>query len=139
MHKVVFDTVVFVRGLINPHGPWGRLVFRHSHQYRLVMSPPVLAEIVEVLTRPELTRKFKSLQQMDIWAVLTILSQADVVELESIPAVSRDPEDDKFLATAKAARAGYLVSADDDLLVLGEYDGIRILSADAFLAILELG
>ena len=49
----------------------------------------------------------------------------------------RDPKDDKFLATCLAAGADYLVSEDDDLLVLGEHAGTRILDAKAFLAILE--
>jgi predicted nucleic acid-binding protein len=52
---VVFDTVVFVRALINPYSFWGRLVFEHYHEYRLVISPQVLREYIEVMNRPELT------------------------------------------------------------------------------------
>ena len=49
MLRVVFDTVIFVRALINPHGIWGRLIFQHADAYTLVISPPVVAEILEVL------------------------------------------------------------------------------------------
>ena len=42
-----------------------------------------------------------------------------------------------FLATAEAGRVDYLVTEDQDLLVLGEYEGIRIDDAVTFLAMLD--
>ncbi len=74
------------------------------------MSVPVLAEIVEVLRRPELTRRFKSLQGLDLTEIFSIVQQAGVVQVGEVPAVSRDSKDDKFLATAVAGRASYVVS-----------------------------
>ncbi len=137
--KVVFDTVVFVRSLINPHSKWGRAVFAHADSYSLILSQPILEEILDVLRRPELTRKFRSLKDMDMARVIQILGQAQVVEVGKIPQASRDPKDDKFLATARAAGAEYLVSEDQDLLVLGEYEGVKIVDTATFLAILERG
>ncbi len=137
MHKVVFDTVVFVRSLINPHGRWGQAVFSYSGRYRLFFSQPVLEEILEVLQRPELTRKFRSLKTMDMSKIIEILGQAEVVELGNIPAASRDVKDDKFLATAEAAVADYLISEDDDLLVIKEYQGVKIVDTATFLRVLE--
>jgi putative PIN family toxin of toxin-antitoxin system len=90
-----------------------------------------------VLTRPELTERFSTLARLDRTRVLDILSQAPVVELGDVPLVSRDPKDDKVLATAKAAGAAFLVSEDQDLLTLGTYDGIQILTCAAFLRVLE--
>jgi putative PIN family toxin of toxin-antitoxin system len=135
--RAVFDTVVFVRALINPHSACGRIVFEAA-RYQLFLSEPVLVEILEVLRRPELTRKFRALQDLDLRRVLDILGRAAVVRVPSIPAVSRDPKDDKFLATALAARADYLVSEDRDLLDLEAYDGTTIFTCEEFLAILEL-
>jgi putative PIN family toxin of toxin-antitoxin system len=137
MLRVVFDTVVFVRGLINPHSICGRLVFAQADRYELVLSRPVVEEIVEVLHRPGLTTRFRALAGMDLEVVLESLSRAELVELETIAPLSRDPEDDKFLATAQVAAADYLVSEDQDLLVLVQHGLTRILSAGAFLAILE--
>jgi len=136
---VVFDAVVFVRSLINPHSMWGHAVFHHADSYSLFLSRPVLAEILDVLKRPELTRKFRSLQGMDMARVIDILGQAQVVEVAAAPKASRDPKDDKFLATAHAAGAAYLVSEDEDLLVLEEYEGVKIVDTTTFLRILEQG
>jgi putative PIN family toxin of toxin-antitoxin system len=137
MNRVVFDTVVFVRCLLNPASRWGRLVFEHHDPYHLFVSPPVMIEILEVLHRSGLRSRFSTIAGRDVNWVLARLGRADVVEIEAIPAVSRDPNDDMFLATAVAAGADYLVSEDQDLLVLGEYEGIRIIDAAAFLWILE--
>ena len=42
-----------------------------------------------------------------------------------------------FLACAKAAKASYLVSEDNDLLVLKQYEDTSIVNALDFLTILE--
>lgn len=140
MLRVVLDTVVFVRALINSRGACGRLVFLHRHRYRLFLSPPVVAEILEVLAREDLIERFR-LRDVNYAAALSSLiesvTQAGLVELDQIPAISRDPEDDKFLATAQAANAQYLVSEDNDLLVLQTREGTEIVNAGTFLSILE--
>ncbi len=137
MPRVVFDTVIFVRSLINPHSLWGRLVFQYADSYDLVVSPSVVQEILEVLHRPELTTRFRSLAGLDLARIIQTLEQAEAVDIGEIPPVSRDPKDDKFLATARVGQADYLVSEDQDLLVLGTHGMTRILTATQFLAILE--
>ncbi|MDQ2785957.1 MAG: putative toxin-antitoxin system toxin component, PIN family [Chloroflexota bacterium] len=135
--SVVFDTVIFVRSLINRSGLWGRLVFTHGEQYRLVISEPITVEILEVLHRPELTRKYRGAANANLQTILDILANAEIVIVDEIPSVSRDPKDDKFLATAAQAGADYLVSEDQDLLVLRQYEGVRIVDAATFLDLLD--
>jgi len=134
--RVVLDTVIFVRTLINPKSICGRIVVQGLGEYRLFVSQPVLVEILEVLQRPEITRKISTLGALDLKQVMAIISQAEAVELSGIPPVCRDPADDKFLATAEAAQADYLVTEDQDLLVLEEYHGTAIVDAATFLQIL---
>lgn len=135
--KVVFDTVILVRALINPHSFCGRLLFAYSARYRLFVSEPIVREMVEVLQRPELTRKFRNLGDVNMRRVVEIIGQAEVVEISDIPSISRDPKDDMFLATAVAAGADYLVTEDQDLLSLNEYQGTRVVGAHELLTLLE--
>jgi uncharacterized protein len=135
-YSVVIDTVVFVRSLLNPFSFSGKLIFAHADEYHLILSAPIIREIVEVLKRPEITRKIRFVAGMDSRRVLDLLSQAELVELSRIPQVSRDPKDDKFLATAVLGEANYVVSADRDLLDLGEYQGIKLVDVATFLKIL---
>jgi uncharacterized protein len=137
MLRVVFDTVVYVRGLINPYSFCGQIVFQRTDHYRLFVSQPIMMETLEVLHRPELRRKFRSLANLDIARVIEIIGQAQVVDVAPLPPVSRDPKDDKFLATAVAAQADYLVSQDLDLLVLETYGGIQIVNCESFQELLE--
>ena len=137
MLKVIFDTVIFVRALINPYGLWGRLVFQNRGRYELVVSPPVVRELLDVIHRPELTRRFRSLAGLDVRQVLQLIKEASVVTIDDVPSVSRDPKDDVFLATARVIEADYLVSEDSDLLVLGTHGDVRIVTAAVFLEILE--
>jgi predicted nucleic acid-binding protein len=46
---------------------------------------------------------------------------------------SRDVKDDAFLAAALTARARYIITRDDDLLVLGKPFGIEIITSTEFL------
>lgn len=42
--------------------------------------------------------------------------------------VCRDPDDDAVLALAIAAKADFIVSGDNDLLALGAFNGIPVLT-----------
>ncbi len=140
MISAVFDAVVFVRALLNPGGQWAQLVFERAGEYRLVVSPPIVAEIVGVLARPELSRRFSALLGRDAAAVRQLLAEADSVPLQedTVPQISRDRKDDKYPATAAIAAADYLVTEDLDLLILRAYDGVQIVDADAFLRLLDV-
>ena len=65
------------------------------------------------------------------------LEIVEVVEPLEIPRVVRDPDGDHVLACALAAKAELIVSGDQDLLVLHEYQGIPILPAAEALRRLE--
>ena len=56
-----------------------------------------------------------------------------LVKPEPLPVpVCRDPDDDWVLATAVSGNCDMIVTGDQDLLLLGEYAGIRIVSPRAF-------
>ena len=46
--------------------------------------------------------------------------------------LSRDPDDDKFIECAIDAKAMYIVSGDQDLLDVGTYEGVEIITAAQF-------
>ena len=51
--------------------------------------------------------------------------------------VARDPDDDMIVACALAAGAHYIVTRDKDLLSLGRYQGITVITPEAFLHVLR--
>jgi uncharacterized protein len=136
--RVVFDTQVFLRALINPKSACGKLFHIWQSYYALHVSDAIEAEIKDVLTRPIIRAKFPQIDDKSVDFVLETLKMAYRVEITgAIEAVSRDPKDDIFLACAKTAQARYLVSEDKDLLVLIEHYGAKVINVVTFLTILE--
>jgi len=129
----VFDTVILVRGLINPYSLSGRLLFDHSASYELIVSSVIVVEYMRIINRPKLVRKDHQVETRDLPAILEIIAKATVVQPVDTPAVCRDPEDDTFLAAAKDGSAQFIVTKDMDLLDLGSYEGIQFVRAEAFL------
>lgn len=135
--RVVLDTVVFVRALLNPRSYSGRILSEFTDRYSLVVSRETITELVQVLRRPELTHKYKRLASISLEAIVERVARAEVVELSEISAVVRDAKDDIFVATALAAQADFLVSEDRDLLVLGHRFGFEIVTTQTFIERME--
>jgi len=138
---VVIDTQIILRATLNERSLPGKLLFDLGYLYTLAISPAVRAEIADVLSRPKLRQKFPGLTDESTARVLAVLDAGlqitPEITPEITPAVSRDPKDDMFLALAVESKATYLVSEDNDLLVLDPYRGIRILTVVEFLQALN--
>jgi len=135
--RAVLDTVVFLRALINPHGRWGRLLFDLSDRYVIVLSPEIIKEVLSVLYRAELRRRFPAITEpARLELVLAILEEVEVVEPRERVSICRDPNDDKFFECALAGKADYIVSEDRDILAVGEHRGVKTVTAEEFMALL---
>ncbi|MFB3920636.1 MAG: putative toxin-antitoxin system toxin component, PIN family [Terriglobia bacterium] len=137
--RAVLDTNVFVSGLINPQGaPAAILRALRSKRFTLISSPPINEEIIEVLSRPSIRDRYGLGERIfDVSFILWELAEL-VIDLPVVRVCS-DPDDDKFLATADAGRAEYLVSGDvGDLLRLHQYRDVAIISPRQFISLLEM-
>lgn len=137
--RVVLDTIVLVRSIINPTGSCGRVVLERRNRYVPVVSPSIVTEYVGILQRPAVVRKYSSPTQDVLSSVLDLIKSGIVVYPAEIPTICRDPADDKFLAAAMSGNARFIVSEDKDLLDLGNYADIHIVTAAAFLRVLDMG
>ncbi len=134
--KVVIDTVVFLRSLIKPRGYNSEAVKRIG-EYELLVSEDILKEVLDVLHRSSLKKKYDPSGIITISNILNILSDATLVKPSQRIEVCRDPHDNKFIECAIAAGADYIVSGDEDLLSIKEYKNTKIVSIDIFLKILD--
>jgi putative PIN family toxin of toxin-antitoxin system len=135
--KAVIDTQLFLRAAINLNSLPAKIIVHQRQRYQLIVSQAIVDEVHDVLYRPKIRAKFPHLTDEIAESVLQILSDAEFVEPEEVGSISRDPKDDIFLACALAARANYIVSEDNDLLVLNPYQGIQIINALDFLKTLQ--
>ena len=137
MLRIVLDTVVFVRALINPKSRCGRLLNEYSGRFQIVVSEPTVRELLEVISRPELTAKYRGLAEANIRRIIDLLAQAETVQLDRVLEIVRDPKDNIFVATALMSRADYLISEDKDLLVLGNSIGVPVIDTVTFIKLFE--
>ncbi|MCO5222234.1 MAG: putative toxin-antitoxin system toxin component, PIN family [Thermomicrobiales bacterium] len=123
--------------MINPRSAWGAIVFDYAPLYVVLMSNELEDEIRSVLERPSLTRKFDFLSDDLTPVLMSILQDAERVPLAEIPPVCRDPNDDKVIATAMQGNGQLIATEDKDLLDMGEYEGIRIVTGLELLRMLR--
>jgi uncharacterized protein len=132
--KAVIDTNVLVSGIIQEKGTPHRLINEWlTGKYDLVTSFYLVNELKHVLTYPRLVKRL-ALRKAEIAIILNELSlRAIIVAADPpFPQVTRDAKDDGVIATALEAKVDYIVSGDQDLLVLGDYQGIRIVTPAQF-------
>ncbi len=130
LHWVV-DTNVLISAALSTQGNPAQLVRRLLQDHRLVFSQATFDELHSRLYRPKFDRYLTlELRQR---LLHDFNASAHWVDLAPFPRYCRDPDDDKFIATALQAQADALVSGDSDLLDAPPMPGLRILTPSAAL------
>ena len=129
--RVVLDANVVIAAVIS-EGLCRDLVRVRVLPHTLVTSEPLLREL-------RTTLRDKVREDPDELPLLFQLNEeAEIVTPPRLDErVCRDKDDDVVLATAVAGKADVIVTGDDDLLVLKQFRGIRILSPRQFLELLD--
>lgn len=118
--RVVADANIFVSAALgrSPASPSVRIVDAAlDGRIELVMSPALLEEIADVLSRPRIRRRL-SAEDAHLFLADVAAQAVMLADPADPPSVCRDPEDDYLVALADAAGADVLVSGDDDLLAV---------------------
>ncbi|HLA99162.1 MAG TPA: putative toxin-antitoxin system toxin component, PIN family [Anaerolineales bacterium] len=133
--RVVIDTNVLASALIRRQGRSGQ-VLRHLRDgsFTIVYSVPLMMELVEVLSRSQIQKKYHILSD-DVTALINLVRlRGQLVSPHRQINAYRDPKDNRFLEAAVEGNADMIVSGDADLLEMREFERIPILSVAEFLA-----
>ena len=126
--RIVVDTNVVISGL-----------FFNGYPRQVLLA--VVAGRMDAFASQEITEEYDRIVQemvnraqgkLDVDVLARLIEHLKIIETYSNISVCRDPKDDMFLECAKDAEALFVVSGDNDLLTLKEYEGIRIISARDF-------
>lgn len=140
LRNAVADTSVLVSAFLFPDSVPGRvLVLAEQDVYALHFSPVILEELSRSLRNPRLRKSYPYTdEKIELWCKnLHKIGTIILKPLPDIEPICRDPDDDHVIAAAIAVSADYIVTGDHDLLVLGQYQSIRILTSKAFLTEIE--
>ncbi len=129
--RIVLDTNVLISGIFFGGIPGRILSAWASGKLTLVLSPDILDEYRRV--GQELTKRYPDIE-VALESVLTLLAMNATI-VDALPldaAVSKDPDDDKFLACALASRTSIIVSGDNHLRSVSDWQGIEVLTPRQF-------
>ncbi len=131
MISATLDTNVYIRAF-NFGGQAATLIaLARAGEIRIDISEQILKETIGVL-REKFERDPYTLN--DIRQKLTALCNS-VTPTETLNVITEDPDDDRIVECAAAAKSDYIVSEDKDLLRLGHYGGARIVNIADFIEI----
>ena len=132
--NIVLDTNTVVSGLFWKGASRQILDLARSGTFTLFTSPDLLSELADVLGREKFSERLALAGTSVEELVFGYASLAKTVRPKKIAVVIKaDPDDDKVLACAKAAKAEIIASGDSHLLNLKEYEGIRIMTVNQLL------
>ena len=141
MPSAVLDSTVLISAFLAQGGVSNALL-RHAREgaFLLVLSEEILDEAQGVLLDEERRHRqryhYPNEEAINFIDGLRAFAHL-VTDLPQVAVVIRDPNDDMVLATARAADTTYLITRDLDLLTLQTYEGITIITPEAFMAILR--
>jgi uncharacterized protein len=137
-NRVVIDTNIWLSAAISKSGAPAQVVRRVLQMGIPVFSKATFAELEARLWKPKFDRYLSmETRRAILHDANAVAHWADIPAELAIQTYSRDPDDDKFIHTALAASAAWLVTGDQDLLVIETPLPVRILTVGE--ALLEAG
>jgi putative PIN family toxin of toxin-antitoxin system len=128
--RAVIDVNVLVSGVLSSNGPSAEILrASRDGQFELVVSESLLAELKRTLAYPKLRKRIPPEKAAAFAHWVRDHSSLAEDPASPPPVRSRDPDDDYLLALAIDRRA-YLITGDQDLLVLS--DDLPILTPAEF-------
>jgi uncharacterized protein len=138
MIRAVVDTNIIIRATIKPTGTVGPVLARlRAADFVSVYSEPLLDELIAKLALPRIRIKYH-LDFETVEALIALIAlRGELVQPIRRIHICRDPKDDMFIEAAIAGAARLIVTGDEDLLVLKQFEGIRIVTPRVFLSSLD--
>ena len=151
-YLVIFDTVTLVQSTINPQGPARKcLAYFEQGKISIAVSRDTLAEVKDVLSRQYIRQRYEHITDEIVAALIELLSYRGIYlrQVRQHFTYPRDPKDEPQLNLAIEVQADYLISRDNDLLDLMNWNQaegrefqkrfrwLRIVAPEEFLRMME--
>jgi putative PIN family toxin of toxin-antitoxin system len=120
--RVVLDTNVIIAAFAS-RGLCAEIFEVCLSGHTIVISEHILSEIQE-----KLIDKIRLPQGIVQNIIDYLRNTAEVFEPDQVESVCRDKDDNKIIGTALSGNATFIITGDNDLLVLKKYKGIKIIT-----------
>lgn len=130
--KVVLDTNILISAIAFGGKPKEVLDLVLEEKITAIISPILLAEFKEIYRK-----KFPLLKEDFELTIENIEETFETVQPTKTLDILRDNDDNRVLEAAVERKCNYIITGDNELLGLGIYEEIKIVTADQFLNILR--
>ena len=136
--KITMDTNVLISATFW-YGDYNKIIEKvENNDIALVLSKEIIEEFARVLNYKSIQEKIKNKNLEMKRTVEKIISISKIVEpLEKINIIKEDPDDNKILECAKSGKVDFIVSSDNHLLKLKEFENIKIITPTTFIDIIN--
>jgi putative PIN family toxin of toxin-antitoxin system len=131
-NRIVIDTNVFISALLIKKSLPFQVVNIAFEQGIILYSNATLMELKQVIYRRKFD-KYLTLEEKNIF-LFKFANESESVEIKEKIKACRDAKDDKFLELAANGNADFIVTGDDDLLVLNPFREIEIITPEVFVS-----
>lgn len=127
----VLDTNVIVSAILSSESVPRKAFNFVFNSEKILLSYPIWDELNEVLQRPKFA-KYITEEKRDkfLWE---LYNQSEFIDIIEEIKECRDEKDNKFLELAISGNADFIITGDNDLLVLNPFRTIQIITPKSFL------
>ena len=127
--RLVIDANAWISSLLKPRFRV-RLYIVFGTTYHLMVSEELFRDLANAMRKPYLAKNIKQAEYE--YLVSQLRTDAELVEVHSVIEACRDPKDNFLLALAKDGNADYLITGDDDLRSMKQFEKTKIVSLTEF-------
>ncbi|MCK4488925.1 MAG: putative toxin-antitoxin system toxin component, PIN family [Anaerolineales bacterium] len=137
---VVLDTNLIISALLSPQGTPAKIIgLWEEGKFDVAVSAPLLNELERALGYERIKKYFRGTDFKKSLFIKHLQETAIFVKPQiNLEVIADDPDDNRLLECAVTSGSLYIISGDQHLLDLKEYQGIQILSPAGFVVLLEL-
>ncbi|MBS3137713.1 putative toxin-antitoxin system toxin component, PIN family [Candidatus Woesearchaeota archaeon] len=136
MIRIVLDTNIIISAFGWSGNEYNILQKVMNKELLLVLSPEILDEYKRILLLQRLEFQEDEVEEF-ISALLEVAELIYPIYNKQSSIAIRDKDDIKFIICAIESKADYIITGDNDLLVIDKYNSIQIISSKNFLETLE--
>lgn len=129
-YRIIIDTNLWISFLLSKNTRGLDQVFADSSLI-LLFSKELLDEFIEVIGRPKLKKYFNKVDLQNLLVQIDL--HAEFINVSSNVELCRDPKDNFLISLALDGNANFLLTGDNDLLVLKKVGKTQIITITQFL------
>lgn len=129
--KFILDTNILVSSLLIKNSAPSQAIKVAEKCGIILYSEAILVELNQVLNRKKFDKYLTIAERQ--YFILKFIEKAQLIEIKEIITICRDQKDNKFLELGVSGNADFIITGDNDLLVLNPFRNIEIITVNEFL------